>query len=196
MNVLTGWPPPRGHVTVNENRYSHLCILCQCDTLTHFNPHSHKDTTMTLNTDKLKALAAKYGEHIVKIALDTAAHGFSIGYGPLHKKGMELTKTAPYIVHEDVAKMTETFGANYFLDCANGQSGRVRDQTLREDIWDDKSLASRPEEMVCILIARALGTKRTRKVTVIEKRIYVAEDGSEFENKDEFLAYQKELQNS
>jgi len=148
---------------------------------------------MQLNAEKVKALAAKFGEKIANIVLNPSEHGFSFGTGSLHKKGMELTKNAPHIVHEDVAKMSETFGPEYFLDCANGQSGRVRDQTLREDIWDDKTLASRPEEMACIIVQRALGAKRARKVTVIEKRIYVAVDGTEFEDKDEFLAYNKEL---
>lgn len=149
---------------------------------------------MQLNAEKVKALAAKFGEKIVNIVLNPSEHGFSFGTGALHKKGMEIAKAAPYIVHEDVAKMSETFGQEYFLECANGQSGRVRDQTLREDIWDDKSLSSRPEEMACIIVSRALGSKRARKVTVIEKRIYVAVDGTEFEDKDEFLAYNKELQ--
>lgn len=149
-----------------------------------------------LNAEKVKALASKFGEKIVEIVLQPSAHGFSFGSGPLHKKGMEIAKAAPFIVHEDVALMSSTFGPQYFLDCANGQSGRVRDQTLREDIWDDKSLASRPEEMACIIVSRALGSKRTRKVTVIEKRIYVAQDGTEFEDKAEFLEYQKQLQDA
>lgn len=152
---------------------------------------------LTLNADKLKALAAKYGDKVVQIALNPAEHGFSFGTGPLHKKGMELTKNAPFIVHEDVNKMSETFGPEYFLDCANGQSGRVRDQTLREDIYDEKALSSRPEEMACIIVQRALGAKRARKVTVITKESFVTYiDGQryEFETEAELQAAVQEAQ--
>jgi len=127
-------------------------------------------------------LIAKYGQNVLDIVQNPADHGFSWGEGSLHKKGMELTKVAPFIVHEDVTKMQATFGETYFLELANGQSGRVRDQSIREDIWEDKSLASRPEEMRCIIVSKALGTKRSRKVTVITKQSFVTFiDGQRYE---------------
>jgi len=128
------------------------------------------------------------------------AYGFSWGYGPLHKGKMEVCALAPYMEHKDLARLREVFGDDYFLSSANGQSARVRDQLLRNDIWLSKPLASKPEEMKRIVLERALGTKsrRSRTITVekiVEKevRIYVADDGQEFTDKAEYMAYQVDL---
>lgn len=124
-------------------------------------------------------------------------YGFRWGYSHLHKKGMQVTvgAGAPHMVHLDVDKIRNTFGDDYILVSTNQQSARVRDQQLREDIWDDKSLASRDRDMKRIVLHRAFGQKRT-KATVVEVRIYVADDGEEFRNKAEFLEYQAKLRDS
>ena len=122
------------------------------------------------------------------------AYGFAWGEGPLHKNGMELCKHAPYIEHKDLERMREVFGDDYFLASANGQSARVRDQQLRNDIWDDKSLASKPDEMKRIVLERAFGTRsRKARVTVVEVKTYLADDGTEFTDKAECMAYNIDL---
>lgn len=125
-------------------------------------------------------------------------YGFEWGYGPLHKDKTLLCEAAPYIVHKDLSRMREVFGDEYFLDSANGQSARVRDQTLRNDLWTDATLKGKPEEMKRIVLERALGTRaRRRSVTVVTQtivqKVYVADDGSEFTDKAEYLAKQAEL---
>lgn len=127
-----------------------------------------------------------------------SAYGFEWGFGPLHKNGMEICKAAPYIVHKDFKRLCEVFGDDYFLASANGQSARVRDQLLRNDIWDNKSLANDTDAMKRIVLERALGTRaRKSRVTIIERevqvKVYVADDGTEFTDKAEYLAYQVDL---
>lgn len=146
-------------------------------------------------------MSTQRDEVIDGMLANPTAHGFDWEYGPLHKGGMELTKSAPFIKHLDTALMQKHFGDSYFLDSANGQSARVRDQrVLREAIWDDKSVASDDEAQKRLVLAAALGRKATRRVTIVEreviKRIYMADDGTEFENKDEFMEYQAELRSA
>lgn len=125
-------------------------------------------------------------------------YGFSWGYGSLNKAGMELTKTAPYMVHENLERLREVFGDEYFLAIANGTSGRVRDQLLRNDIYENRDLLKQPEELKRIVLERAFGRKpRSARVTVVEKlvevRTYVADDGTEFTDKGECLAHNIDL---
>lgn len=127
-------------------------------------------------------------------------YGFTWGWGHLHHKGLRVTmgRGAPYIEHRDLNLLRQTFGDDYVLRSMNEQSARVRDQTIRTELWESVPLRSDEDAMQTIVLEKALGLKsRTRKVTVVEKivekRIYVAEDGMEFEDKAEFLAHQADL---
>ena len=136
---------------------------------------------------------------ITDMVANPEKYGFSWDSGPLNKAGMELTKAAPFMVHQDLNRIREVFGDEYILNMANGTSGKVRDQLLRNDIWEDRSLVNRPEEMKEIVIGRALGRTRGRatRVTVVEKivevRSWVADDGTEFTDKAECMAYNIDL---
>lgn len=126
-------------------------------------------------------------------------YGFEWGYGALEHKGMRIAERAPYIVHRDLDLMRKHFGDQYFLDCANTRSGRVRDQTIRTDIYDDRPLAKDDLRMKTMVLQRALGVAaRKSRVTVIEKivekRVYVANDGTEFTDKAEMMAHNVDLQ--
>ena len=140
---------------------------------------------------------------ITDMVANPEAYGFSWSYGPLAKAGMELTKVAPYMVHTDLNCIREVFGDQYILNMANGTSGKVRDQLLRNDIWEDRSLVNRPDEMKQIVISRALGRTRGRsarvtvveviKEKIVEVRSWVADDGTEFTDKAECMAYNIDL---
>ena len=122
------------------------------------------------------------------------AYGFSWGYGHLKRGGMVITQGAgaPYMVHEDVAKVSEAFGDDYFLEMANGTSGKVRDQgVIRNGIWANKALAGNMRKMKQMVLQGALNVRRSRTAPVV--RIFVASDGTEFADKNELLAYEAEL---
>jgi len=128
-------------------------------------------------------------------------YGFKWAFGHLHRKGMQITtgSGAPCIEHVDLARMREVFGDEYFLESANGTSARVRDQTIRDAIWDDRSLGGRDKDMKRWILTKALGQAvRTRRTTVVEriveKRIYLASDGTEFETPQDCLAHNVDLQ--
>lgn len=126
-----------------------------------------------------------------------ATYGFEWGFGPLHKKGMQVCALAPHIVHKDVDLLRATFGDSYFFDSMNSQSARVRDQTLRDAIWDEKSLASKPTEMKRWVLDKALGRhSRTRRQTIVEVQVqvFIANDGQEFSDKAECMAHNVDLQ--
>lgn len=131
-------------------------------------------------------------------------YGFEWGYGPLSKDHgttrVTLISNAPHIIHKDLDKLRKTFGDDYFLSSSNGTSPRVRDQKLRDDIAADPTLKNRMVEMKTIVLERAFGvTTRKSRVTIVEKivekrvAVYVANDGTEFEDKMEMLQYNKML---
>ena len=130
-------------------------------------------------------------------------YGFAWEYGPLNKGGMELTDAAPYMVHQNLTRMREVFGDDYFLNMANGTSGKVRDQLLRNDIFANRDILVDDVAMKTIILQRAFGAKKPRasRVTVVEVeklvevevRIYMADDGQEFTDKAEFMAHQIDL---
>lgn len=137
--------------------------------------------------------------NIAEILANPSAHGFEWAYGPVAKNGMELMANAPYMKHENVEKLTATFGDRYLLDIANGTSGKVRDQgVVRNMVWDDRKLASQMDVLKEAIVKAALGqrTRRTNVVIVkevVRERVYVADDGTEFTDKGEFLAHQIDL---
>lgn len=136
---------------------------------------------------------------VAEILANPEAHGFSWAYGPISKGGMELMHDAPWMKHEDVQKMTATFGDRYFLDIANGTSGKVRDQgVVRNMVWDDRKLASQRDVLKEAIVKAALGqkTRRTNVVIVkevVRERVYVADDGTEFTDRADYMAHQIDL---
>lgn len=138
-------------------------------------------------------------EIISSMIANPSAYGFEWGYGALHHKEMKIADRAPHIVHMDLALMREHFGDQYFLDCANTRSGRVRDQLLRNDIFDDRPLAKDDLRMKTIVLQRALGrVSRKSRVTVVEKivekTVYAANDGTTFPTLAEALAHNVDLE--
>lgn len=139
-------------------------------------------------------------EHnISDMIANPSSYGFEWGYGALHHKEMRIAERAPHIVHVNLELMRATFGDSYFLDSANTRSARVRDQTLRNDIYDDRPLAKDDLRMKTIVLERALGrVSRKSRVTVVEKivekRVFVANDGTEFTDKAEMMAHNVDLQ--
>jgi len=119
-----------------------------------------------------------------------AKHGFTWGSGDVAKAGVTW-KNVPYIEHKNVALMMATFGDDYFLDCANTRSGRVRDQTIRDDIYDNRKLATNDREMKRIIIERALGNKRSRRGRTVA--VFFSNDGEEHATKELAIARNREL---
>ncbi len=131
-------------------------------------------------------------ERMADMIKNPSEYGFDWGAGTLHKKGMQVTNEqgAPYIVHKDVQLMTRHFGADYFLVMADGTSGRVRDQGIREAIYADKSLASDMPRMKMWILERAFGQRPAASRTVIKTKVYACvECDEEFTNKDDLIAH-------
>lgn len=137
---------------------------------------------------------------IADIIANPAKYGFEWGYGELHT-GTGAAKTlvikdAPHMVHTDIQKIRDTFGDAYVMDSLNGTSRRVVDQRLRVDIQDNLALRSNQDAMKRIIIGRALGARKSpTRVTVVEKlvQVFVANDGTEFTDKTECLAWNMAL---
>jgi len=110
-------------------------------------------------------------------------YGFDWGFGPVAKKDPTDRKTkftvcerAPYIVHKDVALMMQYFGPTYFLDMANGTSGKVRDQdAVRDPCARDLKLRTNIRQLQRMVLVRALDQRAPRgsHMIVVEKTVEV-----------------------
>jgi hypothetical protein len=105
------------------------------------------------------------------------AYGFTWGHGPLEKNETIVHKAAPYIIHGSVELMSEHFGPTYFLDMANGTSGRVRDQALRNELWGNLPLRSNEREMKRWVIERALKVAGRKRGT---RTVFRGMDGKDY----------------
>lgn len=134
-------------------------------------------------------------ETMLDMVKNPTEYGFEWGAGALNKKGMQVTNEqgAPYIIHKDVQLMTRHFGPDYFLVMADGTSGRVRDQGIREAIYADKSLASDMSRMKLWILERAFGQRPAGSRTVVTRKVYACmECDDEFTSKDELIAHSAE----
>lgn len=130
---------------------------------------------------------------ILAIVENPEAHGFRWNSETLHKAGIPL-HDCPTMEHVDSDKLLATFGPRYFLDMANGTSGRVRDQEVARSMIYEKRNVDRKDVKVAV-IERAFGIKARRTATVVvEKKIYLAIDGSEHATAQDALARNVDLQ--
>jgi hypothetical protein len=139
---------------------------------------------------------ADLNAQVKAILADTAAHGFIWEYGHLVKNGIQVTKGAgaPLPKHVDLDKVRKTFGDAYILNSMDGSSVKVAVQgTIRDYLYDNRQDNGNIELLQNLAVQRMLGVKQPRKQTVIEKRIYIASDDTEFESKADLLAYEAEL---
>lgn len=141
----------------------------------------------------------KAGLVIADMIKNPEKYGFKWGYGPLSKDGTQIIQSAPRIEHMDIDLLRDTFGDEYFYTSMNGQSARVRDQTLREELWGNIPLRKSDEGMKQWVLEKALGqVSRKGRVTVIEKEVevYIADDGTKFKGPNaqaDVMAYNVDL---
>jgi hypothetical protein len=128
-------------------------------------------------------------------------YGFSWVFGSVSKggqgdKGTVVCAKAPFMKHENVDLIHKTFGPRYFLDSADTTSPRVRDQrVVRDACADDYTIRKDTRELQRMVIRGAFGQKGGRKVVerIVEKRIYIASDDTEFSSKEDMQAYEADL---
>lgn len=135
-------------------------------------------------------------EHDVKdIVAHPEKYGFKWGMGPVQKpQGTVLANDAPHVIHEDVALMTATFGASYFLDLANGgQSGKVRDQAItREELYANRKVSR--DTLKEMIVQRMLGLAKARSVRTVEK--HYGADGQEYATREAAIEASKKFYES
>ena len=112
-----------------------------------------------------------------------ARYGFEWGWGHLQSKGVQVTRGrgAPYIKHIDAALISKTFGLSYLLDVANGQSARVRDQTIRDELKDDQKLRGNERAMQRWILQKALGRMPRRRAAPVFTAVNGQSFGSQIE---------------
>lgn len=125
--------------------------------------------------------------------------GFSWYEDHVAKDGTDLG-LVPLVRHLDVEKLRATFGDKFFLDSADGTSRHVTNQRIGRDMrWADRKAAT-PEAIKRAIVENMLGQKARRggRVTIIEKPVFVALDGTKHETQTEAeaasLAYMMDKQ--
>jgi len=125
------------------------------------------------------------------IAANPEAYGFSWNTETLHKAGSTLPN-CPTMEHKDEAKLRSTFGETYFIEMANGTSGRVRDQEVaRTMIYENRNVDRMAVKIA--IVDRAFGIRVRKAATVIKVQSWLANDGTEFTDKAECMAYNASL---
>ena len=133
-----------------------------------------------------------------QIVSDPRPFGLSWEHGTLHRKGMHLTDNAPYLKITDLDLCRTAFGDESVKRWINNSSLKVECQKLRNDIYEDRGLLKQENAMREIAANYAFGTTaRRRTVTIVEKivekKTFVANDGTEFPTLAEVLAHNVDL---
>lgn len=124
---------------------------------------------------------------------DTAEFGYEWRTGDVSNgsgNDKQLLGPAPYVYATDVEKFNATF-PGIALDSINGTSVKVKCQDATRTLLE-KNIRATVAELRRAVINRLRGVKM-RSVSVVEKRIYCATDGTEFTDKQEMLDYQAAL---
>ncbi len=120
----------------------------------------------------------------------TEGLGFHWSMEPVMKKDMDLGQV-PIPVVDDVV-LYETKFPGRLIQAVNGQSIRVTGQRIARDMkWEDRGTTD--EAIAKQQLAWMSGARKARSVVTVERRIYVASDGTEFDTKEELLTYEHTL---
>jgi hypothetical protein len=126
-------------------------------------------------------------ETVAAILASPETYGFRWTGGDLNKDGLPMGR-CPWIQATDTHKLEDSFGSEFVLAAINDTALRVIHQGIGRDMrWSDRKVSE--DTIKARIVEHMLGKKAARKVTVVERRIYVANDGTEFADKSEMLAY-------
>lgn len=106
----------------------------------------------------------------------------------VEKDGMVLTPV-PLVKHNDLAKLTATFGDGLVLAAMDGTSRHVTNQRIVRDAkWANRSIDQR--SLKRLIVENMLGQKAARKVRVVEviKKTFAGMDGQEYDTFEQMQA--------
>jgi len=130
---------------------------------------------------------------LAAIADAPEAHGFQWTYGPLEKHDIQVVAAAPHVNVTDIVKFRDTFGDDRVKAWLNGTALRVETQRVNRDAcYDNRSFARDDKGMKLLVLSTMFGV-RSKRVTVVHERKYLADDDTEWNTKDECAAYNRML---
>lgn len=143
-----------------------------------------------------KLTEAQWREWVTKNVPDTSVNGYAWVFSEVSTDDGKITLGYIPLVHiTDLPKFTAFMGgdANVLAMLNGSSSPRVKAQGAgRRTLLKNSTVSAEDLFDACESAAFSRSTRRTVTVTV-EKRIWLADDGSEFGTKEEALEYNKVL---
>jgi hypothetical protein len=126
-------------------------------------------------------------ETMLKMVADPKPYGFAWAYGPVAKgqgdKAQVLMNDAPFIQHEDLALIRQTFGDEYVKSALNGQAPKVQAQRIvRDAVEDNLDIRKNMKELKLMVLRGAFGLKGSRQPVVVKVEVetFIGLDGAKY----------------